>query len=67
MLNADTFGRDRPLLPTWFDRNGSPEHDIAPVILFPASQGAQCIAGYSLQPTAWHPTAEWSSTPRVDR
>ncbi|CAN7405964.1 hypothetical protein [Acidovorax sp. LjRoot117] len=52
MLTADTFGRDRPLLPTRFDRNGSPEHDIAPVILFPVSQGAQCIAGYSLQPTA---------------
>ncbi|MCS3809680.1 SDR family oxidoreductase [Xanthomonas sp. 4461] len=47
---ADTFGSDRPPLPNVFDRNGSPEHDIAPVILFLASQDAQFITGYSLTP-----------------
>lgn len=35
---ADTFGSDRPPLPNVFDRNGSPEDDIAPVILFLAAR-----------------------------
>ncbi|NHT77610.1 SDR family oxidoreductase [Rhizobiaceae bacterium CRRU44] len=47
---ADTFGSDRPPLPNVFDRNGSPEDDIAPVILFLASKEAQFITGSSLVP-----------------
>ncbi|WP_231671736.1 SDR family NAD(P)-dependent oxidoreductase [Pseudomonas quasicaspiana] len=47
---ADTFGSDRPPLPNVFDRNGSPEEDIAPVILFLATRDAQFITGYSLTP-----------------
>ena len=47
---ANTFGSDRPPLPNVFDRNGSPEHDIAPVILFLATKDAQFITGYSLTP-----------------
>lgn len=47
---ADTFGSDRPPLPNVFDRNGSPEDDIAPVILFLASKDSQFITGYSLTP-----------------
>jgi NAD(P)-dependent dehydrogenase (short-subunit alcohol dehydrogenase family) len=47
---ADTFGNDRPPLPNVLDRNGSPEEDIAPVILFLASRDAQFITGYSLTP-----------------
>lgn len=47
---ADTFGSDRPPLPNVFDRNGSPEEDIAPVILFLATKDAQLITGYSLTP-----------------
>lgn len=47
---ADTFGSDRPPLPNVFDRNGSPEDDIAPVILFLATKDAQFITGYSLTP-----------------
>ena len=47
---ADTFGSDRPPLPNVFDRNGSPEEDIAPVILFLATKDAQFITGYSLTP-----------------
>ncbi|MCI4592244.1 SDR family oxidoreductase [Sphingobium sp. BYY-5] len=47
---ADTFGSDRPPLPNVFDRNGSPEQDIAPVILFLATKDAQFITGYSLTP-----------------
>lgn len=47
---ADTFGSDRPPLPNVLDRNGSPEDDIAPVILFLASKDAQFITGSSLAP-----------------
>lgn len=47
---ADTFGSDRPPLPNVFDRNGSPEEDIAPVALFLASKDSQFITGYSLTP-----------------
>lgn len=47
---ADTFGSNRPPLPNVLDRNGSPEEDIAPVILFLASKDAQFITGYSLTP-----------------
>ncbi|MEC5344035.1 SDR family oxidoreductase [Brenneria populi] len=47
---ADTFGSDRPPLPNVFDRNGSPEEDIAPVALFLASRDSQFITGYSLTP-----------------
>jgi len=47
---ADTFGSDRPPLPNVLDRNGSPEDDIAPVLLFLASKDAQFITGYSLTP-----------------
>lgn len=47
---ADTFGSDRPPLPNVFDRNGSPEADIAPVILFLATKDSQFITGYSLTP-----------------
>ncbi|AQA00643.1 3-oxoacyl-ACP reductase [Sphingopyxis sp. QXT-31] len=47
---ADTFGSDRPPLPNVFNRNGSPEQDIAPVILFLATKDAQFITGYSLTP-----------------
>jgi len=47
---ADTFGSDRPPLPNVLDRNGSPEQDIAPVILFLATKDAQFITGYSLTP-----------------
>lgn len=47
---ADTFGSDRPPLPNVLDRNGSPEEDIAPVILFLATKDAQFITGYSLTP-----------------
>lgn len=47
---ADTFGSVRPPLPNVFDRNGSPEQDIAPVILFLATKDAQFITGYSLMP-----------------
>lgn len=47
---ADTFGSDRPPLPNVLDRNGSPEEDIAPVILFLATKDAQFLTGYSLTP-----------------
>lgn len=47
---ADTFGSDRPPLPNVLNRNGSPEDDIAPVILFLASKDSQFITGYSLTP-----------------
>lgn len=47
---ADTFGSDRPPLPNVLDRNGSPEEDIAPAILFLATKDAQFITGYSLTP-----------------
>lgn len=47
---ADTFCSNRPPLPNVFDRNGSPEQDIAPVILFLATKDAQFITGYSLTP-----------------
>jgi len=47
---ADTYGSERPPLPNVFDRNGSPEEDIAPVILFLATKDAQFITGYSLTP-----------------
>ncbi len=48
--SPDTFGSNRPPLPNVFDRNGSPEQDIAPVILFLATKDAQFITGYSLTP-----------------
>lgn len=47
---ADTYGSERPPLPNVFDRNGSSEEDIAPVILFLATKDAQFITGYSLTP-----------------
>ncbi|NKJ94703.1 SDR family oxidoreductase [Rhizobium leguminosarum bv. viciae] len=47
---ADTFGSDRPPLPNVFDRNGSPEDDIAPVIVFLATNDAQFITGSSHTP-----------------
>ncbi|EHS53721.1 short-chain dehydrogenase/reductase SDR [Rhizobium sp. PDO1-076] len=47
---ADTFGSDRPPLPNVFDRNGIPESDIAPAILFLASKDAQFITGSSITP-----------------
>ena len=47
---ADTFGSDRPPLPNVLDRNGIPESDIAPTILFLASKDAQFITSSSITP-----------------
>jgi NAD(P)-dependent dehydrogenase (short-subunit alcohol dehydrogenase family) len=49
---ADTY-EDRPAPPapaTPLARLGSPEHDIAPVVLFLASKDAQFLTGYSFAP-----------------
>lgn len=49
---ADTWGKDvdvsAPINP--LGRYGSPDDDIAPVILFLASKDAQFLTGYSLTP-----------------
>jgi NAD(P)-dependent dehydrogenase (short-subunit alcohol dehydrogenase family) len=50
---ADTWGAaesDAPPPPNALARFGSPEADIAPVVLFLASKDAQFITGYSLMP-----------------
>jgi NAD(P)-dependent dehydrogenase (short-subunit alcohol dehydrogenase family) len=50
---ADTWGAaeaNAPPPPNALARFGSPEDDIAPVVLFLASQDAQFITGYSLSP-----------------
>lgn len=49
---ADTWGDayDAPAPTNVLGRYGSPEDDIAPVVLFLASQDAQFITGYSLTP-----------------
>jgi NAD(P)-dependent dehydrogenase (short-subunit alcohol dehydrogenase family) len=50
---ADTWGAaeaNAPLPPNALARFGSPEDDIAPVVLFLASKDAQFITGYSLTP-----------------
>jgi NAD(P)-dependent dehydrogenase (short-subunit alcohol dehydrogenase family) len=50
---ADTWGaeaQDIPAPDTPLGRFGSPEEDIAPVVLFLASKDAQFITGYSLTP-----------------
>lgn len=49
---ADTWGSayDAPAPTNVLGRYGSPEDDIAPVVLFLASQDAQFITGYSLTP-----------------
>jgi len=49
---ADTWGAgaDTPPATNPLGRHGSPEDDIAPVVLFLASQDAQFLTGYSLTP-----------------
>lgn len=50
---ADTWGaaaKDLPAPTNALDRFGSPEDDIAPVVLFLASKDSQFITGYSLTP-----------------
>jgi 3-oxoacyl-[acyl-carrier protein] reductase len=48
---ANTYGTDDvPALDTPLARLGSPEEDIAPVVLFLASKDAQFLTGYSLTP-----------------
>lgn len=50
---ADTWGAEANNIPapdTPLGRFGSPEEDIAPVVLFLASKDAQFITGYSLTP-----------------
>jgi NAD(P)-dependent dehydrogenase (short-subunit alcohol dehydrogenase family) len=50
---ADTWGAEANNIPapdTPLGRFGSPEEDIAPVVLFLASRDAQFITGYSLSP-----------------
>ncbi|MBR0665441.1 SDR family oxidoreductase [Roseomonas hellenica] len=48
---ADTWGAgDAPPPPNALARFGSPEEDIAPVVLFLASKDAQYLTGYSLTP-----------------
>ena len=52
---ADTYGKSPgadapPAPPTPLARLGSPEEDIAPVVLFLASKDAQFLTGYSLTP-----------------
>ncbi|MGJ7609107.1 SDR family oxidoreductase [Variovorax sp. LT1R20] len=50
---ADTWGAaasSAPAPSNALARYGSPEHDIAPVVLFLASKDAQFLTGYSLTP-----------------
>jgi NAD(P)-dependent dehydrogenase (short-subunit alcohol dehydrogenase family) len=49
---ADTWGAgaDTPPATNALARHGSPEEDIAPVVLFLASKDAQFLTGYSLTP-----------------
>ncbi|MDR8071869.1 SDR family NAD(P)-dependent oxidoreductase [Burkholderia cenocepacia] len=50
---ADTYGaaeKNWPPPPSALGRFGSPEEDVAPVVLFLASNDAQFITGYSLTP-----------------
>jgi NAD(P)-dependent dehydrogenase (short-subunit alcohol dehydrogenase family) len=49
---ADTWGAgaDAPPASNALGRHGSPEDDIAPVVLFLASRDAQFLTGYSLTP-----------------
>ena len=50
---ADTWGAKANNIPapdTPLGRFGSPEEDIAPVVLFLATKDAQFITGYSLTP-----------------
>jgi NAD(P)-dependent dehydrogenase (short-subunit alcohol dehydrogenase family) len=49
---ADTYEKsaDFPPPPTPLARLGSPEEDVAPVVLFLASKDAQFLTGYSLAP-----------------
>lgn len=49
---ADTWGAgiDTPPATNVLGRHGSPEEDIAPVVLFLASRDAQFLTGYSLTP-----------------
>jgi 3-oxoacyl-[acyl-carrier protein] reductase len=48
---AKTWDRDDiPVPNSALARHGSPEEDIAPVVLFLASKDAQFLTGYSLSP-----------------
>lgn len=47
---ANTWGGDAPPATNALARHGSPEEDIAPVVLFLASKDAQFLTGYSLTP-----------------
>ncbi len=48
---ADTWGAaDAPAPANALARYGSPEDDVAPVVLFLASNDAQFLTGYSLTP-----------------
>lgn len=47
---ANTWGGDAPPATNPLARHGSPEEDIAPVVLFLASKDAQFLTGYSLTP-----------------
>lgn len=48
---ANTYGADAATAPnTPLARLGSPEEDIAPVVLFLASKDAQFVTGYSVTP-----------------
>lgn len=47
---ANTYGGDAPPVPNALMRHGSPEEDVAPVVLFLASKDAQFLTGYSLTP-----------------
>jgi len=47
---ANTWGGDAPAATNALGRHGSPEEDVAPVVLFLASKDAQFLTGYSLTP-----------------
>jgi NAD(P)-dependent dehydrogenase (short-subunit alcohol dehydrogenase family) len=47
---ANTWGGDAPPATNALGRHGSPEQDVAPVVLFLASKDAQFLTGYSLTP-----------------
>ncbi len=47
---ANTWGGDAPPATNALGRHGSPEEDVAPVVLFLASKDAQFLTGYSLTP-----------------